>query len=331
MVFFLFQIMPGDPVLLMMGQRTDPAARKAVEQEYGFDQPLPVQYLYYLNDLSPISFYQEAVLEEVQGWSPFTVFGVGLVLKSPDLRTSIQTNQDVSKIISDRFWGTFILAITAMTFAVFVGIPIGVWISNQSGSWLDRFFLTTTVFGISAPSYVMGALAAYFLAFRWHDVTGLDPFGYLIDIDGATGEPVVIWHHLVLPALTLGIRPLAVIVQLTRSSMLDALSQDYVRTARAKGLPERVVIFKHALRNALNPVITAISGWVASLLAGAFFIEYIFAWKGLGSEMIHAILTLDLPVIMGVTLFVGVVLVTVNIFVDLLYAWVDPRIRISGK
>jgi peptide/nickel transport system permease protein len=104
-----------------------------------------------------------------------------------------------------------------------------------------------------------------------------------------------------------------------------------VRTARAKGLPERVVIFKHALRNALNPVITAISGWVASLLAGAFFIEYIFAWKGLGSEMIHAILTLDLPVIMGVTLFVGVVLVTVNIFVDLLYAWVDPRIRISGK
>src|SRR5690606_4111971 len=128
---------------------------------------------------------------------------------------------------------------------------------------------------------------------------------------------------------TLGLRPLSIIVQLTRSSMLDELGQDYIRTARAKGLGNKKIILKHALKNALNPVITAVSGWLASLMAGAFFVEYIFDWKGLGSITIAAVYQLDFPVVMGTTLFVGVVFIVVNIFVDILYAMVDPRVRLK--
>ena len=135
--------------------------------------------------------------------------------------------------------------------------------------------------------------------------------------------------NLILPAFTLGIRPLAIIVQLTRSSMLDVLSQDYIRTAKAKGLSYYKVITKHALKNAINPVITAVSGWFASLMAGAFFIEHIFNWKGLGSTTIKAVQTLDFPVVMGSTLFIGAIFVIVNIFVDLLYAMADPRVRLN--
>ena len=135
--------------------------------------------------------------------------------------------------------------------------------------------------------------------------------------------------NLILPAFTLGLRPLAIIVQLTRSSMLDVLSQDYIRTAKAKGLKYRVIIVKHALKNALNPVITAVSGWLASLMAGAFFIEVIFDWKGLGLVTINAVYNLDFPIVMGVTIFVAFAFIIINIFVDLLYAVVDPRVRIK--
>jgi len=159
--------------------------------------------------------------------------------------------------------------------------------------------------------------------------TGLDPVGSLIGIDDITGEDRYYWGNLILPALTLGIRPLAIITQLTRSSLLDVLSQDYIRTAKAKGLSFFTIITKHALKNALNPVITAVSGWFASLLAGAVFIERIFGWDGIGNELINALQKDDLPIVMGAVIVISAFFVIINILVDISYGFLDPRVRVS--
>jgi peptide/nickel transport system permease protein len=158
--------------------------------------------------------------------------------------------------------------------------------------------------------------------------TGLNNQGSIFEYDDFGNEKVVL-KNLVLPALTLGIRPLAIVLQLTRSSLLDVLSQDYIRTAKAKGLPFIRIVLKHALKNALNPVITAISGWFAGLMAGAVFVEEIFNWKGLGSEVVAALFKMDLPVLMGCVLVSGLIFVFINIFVDIVYGFLDPRVRIQ--
>ena len=158
--------------------------------------------------------------------------------------------------------------------------------------------------------------------------TGLNPEGPLVDFDDLTGEEVYYWKNLILPTLTLGIRPLAIVTQLTRSSMLDVLSQDYIRTARAKGLSSFKVITKHALKNALNPVVTAISGWFASLLAGSVFVERVFRWNGIGNELVTALQNDDLPLIMGVVVVVASFFVVITILVDIIYGFLDPRVRV---
>jgi len=162
-----------------------------------------------------------------------------------------------------------------------------------------------------------------------HNYTGLNLTGSWFDIDETTGQKYLTLKNLILPSITLGIRPLAIITQLTRSSMLDVLNQDYIRTAYAKGLNKRIVIFKHALRNALNPVITAITGWFAELLAGAFFVEYIFGWKGIGKVTVDALDKLDYPVVMGSVLFSASFFILINILADILYGVVDPRVRLT--
>jgi peptide/nickel transport system permease protein len=184
------------------------------------------------------------------------------------------------------------------------------------------------VLGISVPSFVAGILIAMTFGFYWSHWTGLNLTGQLYETDPFTGRHLVL-RNLLLPAFALGIRPLAVITQLTRSSMLDVLSQDYIRTARAKGLSGYQTIVGHALKNALNPVITAVSGWLASLMAGAFFIEYIFNWKGLGTVTLRAVENLDFPVVMGATIFIAFLFVLINIAVDVLYAVLDPRVRLD--
>jgi peptide/nickel transport system permease protein len=173
----------------------------------------------------------------------------------------------------------------------------------------------------------MAILVAYLFGIVWHDYTGLHLTGSLYDIDEVTGEPRLALKNLILPAFTLGIRPLAIIMQLTRSAMLDTLAQDYIRTAYAKGLSTSKVVFKHALRNALNPVITAVTGWFAELLAGAFFIEYIFGWRGIGKITVDALEKLDYPVVMGAVLLSALIFITINMLADVLYRLVDPRIR----
>lgn len=328
-VFFLFNVLPGDPVAMMSGQRTDVATREAISRDLGLDKPLHEQLLLYLEDLSPISYHEDTPKNEDK-YSYVKIFHSGdnvLVLKWPYLRRSFQTNRMVSDIIIDNMEGTFWLAFTAMMFATIFGIFLGVIASLKQNTWLDHSIITLSVAGISAPSFVLAAIIAMVFGFYLSDYTGLNLTGQLWE-NSLYGRKLML-KNLILPAFTLGLRPLSIIVQLTRSSMLEVLGQDYIRTARAKGLKNNVIILKHALKNALNPVITAVSGWLASLMAGAFFVEYIFDWKGLGSVTIAAVYQLDFPVVMGSTLFVGVVFIFINIFVDILYAMVDPRVRLS--
>ena len=195
--------------------------------------------------------------------------------------------------------GTLMLAIAAMIIAVGIGIPLGVIAAVKKDTWIDTSSIFASIVGISAPSFFMGIIIAYIFGFVLSDWTGLHITGNWFDVDEVTGKRRLSLQNLILPAITLGIRPLAIITQLTRSAMLDTLNQDYIRTAYAKGLSKRRVVWKHALRNALNPVITAVTGWFAELLAGAFFVEYIFGWKGIGKVTVDALEKLDFPVVMG--------------------------------
>ena len=329
-VFFIFNVLPGDPVAMMAGQRTDVTTREAIAKDLGLFEPLHVQLYLYVRDLSPFSVH-ENTKSEMDKYDFTKLFPVGknryFVMKTPYLRRSFQSNKKVSEIIWENLEGTFLLAVTAMAFATFFGILLGVIASLRQNSWLDHTMVSLSVVGISAPSFVLGAIVAMVFGSYLHEYTGLFPTGNLWEYE-LNGRSLML-KNIILPAFTLGLRPLAIIVQLTRSSMLDVLSQDYIRTARAKGLHYFMIIVKHALKNALNPVITAVSGWLASLMAGAFFVEVIFDWKGLGLVTIEAVKSLDFPIVMGVTIFVAFAFIIVNIFVDLLYALVDPRVRVK--
>jgi peptide/nickel transport system permease protein len=329
-VFLLFHALPGDPVALIAGQRSDLSTRNAITKELGLDKPLYTQFFYYINDLSFISIYRSSDRNR-QKYSYAEIFQFGnkvLVAKWPYLRRSFQTNQKVTEIIKDNIFDTFWLALSAMFFASIVGISLGILAALNQNSILDHFLISISVVGISIPSFVSAIIMAMVFGFYLSDYTGLNITGQLWVNHPLRGRELQL-QNLILPALTLGFRPLAIIVQLTRSSMLEVLSLDYIRTAYAKGLSKSRVVLKHALKNALNPVITAVSGWLASLMAGAFFVEYIFDWKGLGFITIKAVQSLDFPVVMGVTILIATIFVVINIFVDLLYAAIDPRIRLG--
>ena len=249
-------------------------------------------------------------------------------IKVPYLRKSYQSKRPVWNILMQALPGTLMLAIAAMLIAVAIGIPLGVMAAVKQNTWLDTSAIFSSIVGISAPSFFMGIIIAYLFGFVLSDWTGLHIAGSWFAIDD-TGHRRLTMQNLILPAVTLGIRPLAIITQLTRSAMLDVLDQDYIRTAYAKGLSKRQVIWKHGLRNALNPVITAITGWFAELLAGAFFVEYIFGWQGIGKVTVDALEKLDYPVVMGSVLVAATFFIVINILADILYGVVDPRVRIN--
>lgn len=329
-VFVLFNVLPGDPARMTLGQRSDVQSLEAVRKEFGLDRSRPVQFFLYLNDLSPIGLHDNNK-EAKDKYHYVNLFSVGndvIVLKWPYLRRSYQTKRDVTTILTETVPNTFILALTAMIFATIIGVFLGVLSAVHKDSWIDKAANAFAILGISAPSFFAGIIIAWFFGFVLSDYTGLNMSGSLYSYDPFEGE-VTTWKNLWLPMVTLGLRPLAIIVQLTRSAMLDVLAQDYIRTARAKGLGRSAIIYKHALRNALNPVITAISGWFASLLAGSFFVEYIFGYNGLGRTTVTALEMSDFPVVMGSILFIAFVFVVINIFVDILYAFVDPRVKLA--
>jgi len=329
-VFVLFNVLPGDPARMTMGQRSDVQSLEAVRKEFGLDKSRPVQFLLYLNDLSPVSFHEDVVMnKEKYGYVVLFITGTqATVLKWPYLRRSYQTKRDVMTILRETVPNTFILAFASMVFAAMIGVFLGIVSAVHKDTWIDKAANAFAILGISAPAFFAGIVIAWLFGFVLSDYTGLNMSGSLYSYDPFKGE-VITWKNLVLPTLTLGLRPLAIIVQLTRTAMLDVLAQDYIRTARAKGLSRHTIIYKHALRNALNPVITAISGWFASLLAGSFFVEYIFGYNGLGRTTVTALEMSDFPVVMGSILFIAFVFVVINILVDLLYALVDPRVKLA--
>jgi peptide/nickel transport system permease protein len=328
LVFFLFQGF-GDPSRLIMGQRADAVTQENIRKELYLDQPKWKQFLFYLDDVSPVSIYSKEEIENKKLRGFFIGGNTKLALKVPYLRRSYQTKKEVWQVLMEALPGTLLLAIAAMIFAVLFGVFLGVVAAVKKDSWMDTSSVFTSILGISAPSFFMGIIIAYIFGFVLSRYTGLHMAGSWFDLDEITGEKHLTITNLILPAITLGIRPLAIITQLTRSAMLDVLNQDYIRTAYAKGLSKRVVIWKHALRNALNPVITAITGWFAELLAGAFFVEYIFGWKGIGKITVDALEKLDFPVVMGSVLVSSAFFIFINILADLLYGVIDPRVRLG--
>ncbi|MFT3705916.1 MAG: ABC transporter permease [Agriterribacter sp.] len=327
-VFFLFQGF-GDPARLVLGQTGDSTTIQNIRKELYLDQPKWKQFLYYVKDISPVSIHSAAEIQQKKLKGIFIGGDTKLAFKLPYLRHSYQTKRAVLDVLMEALPGTLLLAVAAMLFATIVGIGLGVLAAVKQNTWMDTSAVFTSVLGISAPSFFMGILIAYFFAVVLGHYTGFNLTGSYYEYDDFTGEKYLSLKNLVLPALTLGIRPLAIITQLTRSAMLDVLNQDYIRTAYAKGLRTSTVIFKHALRNALNPVLTAVTGWFAELLAGAFFVEYIFGWKGIGKITVDALDKLDFPVVMGSVLITATLFIIINILADVLYSVVDPRVKIE--
>ncbi|MGZ3882482.1 MAG: ABC transporter permease [Flavisolibacter sp.] len=327
LVFVLFQGF-GDPARLVMGQTGDSTTQANIRKELYLDQPKWKQFVFYLNDVSPISIHSKEEIKKKELTGFFIGGNTKLAFKLPYLRKSYQTKKSVSSVLMEALPGTILLALAAMFIAVVVGIPLGVVAAVKQNTWMDTTAVFSSIIGISAPSFFMGIIIAYVFGFLLSSYTGLHLTGSWFDID-ENGVKRLTLQNLVLPAITLGIRPLAIITQLTRSAMLDVLDQDYIRTAYAKGLNKNAVIWKHALRNALNPVVTAVTGWFAELLAGAFFIEYIFGWKGIGKVTVDALEKLDFPVVMGSVLITATFFIFINILADILYGIIDPRVRIQ--
>lgn len=326
LVFFLFQGF-GDPARLVLGQTGDKATIQNIRKELALDQPKWKQFLFYLNDVSPIGIHTKDEIKSKQLKGFFVGGETKVGIKVPYLRRSYQTKKNVSEVLMEALPQTFVLALAAMIIATVLGILLGVLSAVKQNTWMDTSAIFASVLGISAPSFFVGIIFAYLFGFVLSDYTGLHMTGSLFSIDPINGRQLQL-QNLILPAVTLGIRPLAVITQLTRSAMLDVLDQDYIRTAYAKGLSKVQVVFRHALRNALNPVVTAITGWFAELLAGAFFVEYIFGWNGIGRLTVDALEKLDFPVVMGSVLITATCFIIVNLLADLLYSVIDPRVSV---
>ncbi|MEU1762313.1 ABC transporter permease [Micromonospora sp. NPDC005257] len=292
-VFLLLQLVPGDPVRVALGTRFDPQTYEALRERAGLDQPLPVQYASYL----------------------------GHALTG-DLGVSFRTGQPVSQIVLERLPATLSLAVTAVVFALLVAFPLGILAAVRSGSAIDHAARVFSQFGVSVPDFWMGIMGILLFA----GVLGwLPPSGYV----ALTDDPGRWATHVALPAVTVGLVTASILTRFIRSSVLEVLSADYVRTAEAKGLRNRVVILRHVLRNALIPVVTVVAVQLASLLGGVIVIEVLFAWPGIGRLTFDAVQARDYPVLQGAVLLVAALFLLVNLLVDILYARLDPRITVK--
>jgi peptide/nickel transport system permease protein len=336
LVFVLFNVLPGDPARMMLGQRADIATVEAINKDLGRDKPLMTQYFNFLNDLSPLSWHNNIdkrsywYLDTLKYGHPVTLIKSGsgvLVIKKPYLRRSYQSKRKVTQIISEALPNTFLLALVSIVFAMILGVVIGIFAAIKKGTLFDHLSLFFSVLGMSLPSFFAAILFAWIFAFLLADYTGLSMFGSLYSVDDLGRGEYLDLKNLILPAFTLGIRPLGIVAELTRNSLLEVMSQDFIRTAKAKGLSKVAIVTRHALKNALNPVVTAVTGWFASLMAGAVFVEYVFDWKGMGVVIVDALEKYDFPVVMGAVLTVSVMLVIINIFADVIYGLLDPRVR----
>ncbi|MBE9125785.1 MULTISPECIES: ABC transporter permease [unclassified Coleofasciculus] len=313
LVFTFLHLIPGDPAIVMLGERATPEQLEALREQLGLNEPLPLQYLTFLTNLLRLDF-----------------------------GTSIISGIPIIEEIKTRWPATFELSLAAMIVAVILGIPAGVLAAVRKNTWTDNLSMTASLIGVSMPVYWLGLLLIYLFAVN---LNWLPPSGRISIEAGLNFQPITGFYvldtllklnfktlldvlpHLILPALTLGTIPLAILARITRSAMLEVLSQDYIRTARAKGIPERWVIVKHALKNALLPVVTIIGLQFGTLLGGAILTETIFSWPGIGLWIYEGILARDYPVVQGGVVFVSAAFVLINLLVDISYAFIDPRIQ----
>lgn len=322
---------------MMMGQNEDSEQLAKVKAKYGFDKPILTQYVYYINDVLPLSFhsknkndYTYLAQNKYTAITLYNLENITIVLKFPYLRESFtKQGKKVTQVLAETLPNTFVLAVSAILIAIVLGVALGIISALYKDKWLDKLIQVLSTLGMSVPSFFSAILFAWIFGYILHKYTNLEMTGSLYELDDFGEDIHIKWKNLILPAIVLGIRPLAVIIQLMRNSLLEVFNQDYIRTARAKGLSEFQIIKHHALKNALNPVVTAISGWFASMLAGAVFVEFIFGWNGLGKEIVNALNTLDLPVIMGSVLVIATLFVIINIMVDLIYVWLDPKVKLQ--
>ena len=313
LVFLWIRILPGGPAQALLGERGTDAQEAQIERQYGLDQPIHVQYWKYVQTVA-----------------------------NGDFGNSITTRRPVTEELRQRFPATIELALAAMFFSILLGIPLGFLAAKKHGSVLDHASLIVSLLGISIPIFFLAIILKYVFAVKLGWLPTVGRISVLIDLDHPTGFYVLdailtgnmeaLWDtlkHLVLPAVALGSIPLAVIARITRAAVLDVQNEDYVRTARAKGVSPRLVDTRHVLRNALLPIATIIGLQTGLLLSGAVLTETVFAWPGLGTWLVNAIRARDFPVLQGGILFVSVVFVLVNLFVDVMYAIINPRIRYS--
>jgi peptide/nickel transport system permease protein len=312
-VFFWIRALPGGPAQALLGERATPETIAQIERQYGLDQPVHVQYWKYLERTTHF-----------------------------DLGTSVASRRPVTDELAERFPATIELSLAAMLFSVVFGIPLGFIAAKRYGTWLDHASLVGSLIGISIPIFFLAILLKYVFAVKLGLLPSVGRISVLIDIPHPTkfyvldailaGNPSALWDvlkHLILPAIALGSIPLAIIARITRAAVLDVQNEDYVRTARAKGLPPRVVDGRHIFRNALLPIVTIIGLQTGLLLSGAVLTETVFAFPGMGTWLVQAIRNRDFPVLQGGILFVSLVFVLVNLLVDITYALINPRIRVS--
>ena len=330
----LVRILPGDPARMMMDQNEDAEQLKIIQKKYGFDQPILNQYLYYLNDLSILSIHSKNpdklnfLNKKKYSYKTLLSFEQSsIVIKFPYLRESYQRRGvKVSTIIKDTFPNTVVLAISSILIATIFGLIFGIISALNKGTFLDNFIQLLSTFGMSMPSFLSSIIFAWIFGFVLSEYTNLNMTGSLYELDDFGDEYTLVLKNLILPSIVLGIRPIAVISMMMRNSLIETLKKNYVITAYAKGLSKSKVIVNHCIKNSLNPVITALSGWFASLLAGSVFVEYIFGWNGLGREIVNSLNVLDVPVIIGSVLVISFAFIMINIFVDYIYKYLDPRI-----
>jgi peptide/nickel transport system permease protein len=313
LVFLWIRALPGGPAQSLLGERATEATVREIEQQYGLDDPIYVQYFRYVENVV-----------------------------SGDFGTSIRSRRPVSDELQERFPATIELAVAAMLFSVMLGIPLGYAAAKRYGTAVDHASLLASLLGVSIPIFFLAILLKYVFALELGLLPTVGRQDILIDVDHPTGFYVLdaliagnleaffdALEHLILPAVALGSIPLAIIARITRAAVLDVQNEDYVRTARAKGLAPRIVDTRHVLRNALLPISTIIGLQTGLLLSGAVLTETVFAWPGMGTWLVEAIENRNYPVLQGGILFLAVIFVLVNLVVDLSYALINPRIRVS--
>jgi peptide/nickel transport system permease protein len=323
---------------MMLGQNENSEQLNILKKKYGFDKPVFKQYLYYLNDLSIVSIHSKdpvnlSYLKEGK-YSYLDLIETKknkIVLKTPYLRDSYQKNGlSVSEIIKNTLPNTVVLAVSAISIAIIFGLLLGIFSALNKNTWIDYSIQIFSTLGMSIPSFFSAIIFAWLFGYVLSDLTGLNMTGSLYELDNFGEKMSLQLKNLILPSIVLGIRPIAVISQMMRNSLLKVLTKNYIITAYAKGLSKFDVIKNHAIKNSLNPVVTALSGWFASMLAGSVFVEYIFGWNGLGKEIVDALNKLDVPVLIGSVLTISIIFIMINIFVDIIYTWLDPRTKIKN-